>query len=607
MHSLLYKINTFFSHISYSTKVRLVIVFSSLLAVFSTGYLLNLQNPYLESLKIQSALIDYINAWTNTAISLREIKKNNRESIEKYETSFNILRKRKNELSEIIYQTYPKALLKLEIFTTPLAELKIGLTHGTYSKEFVDAQIEATHTLLIEEFFTREYFLNGIDIPTYMLTHLLGEQNKPTNDIRRTFLPNLSFVLKIIPEVLLPYPPGKILDDANEWMNTAQGDRIDKQLILQKDLGLALSSLLQYQLNTLLFRELMSLFSVSLGIFIVLTIYSTKVMRAPLTDLQFAAKQLTKGNLWQRATVISNDEVAKMCQGFNAMATLLEQAVTSTSIMSNKLKETMSTILNSAENFEQNVTDQDKTIGQIAFNTVGITQTSKEVVAALEQALLAATATHEFALSAQGNVRAIEVVLKGAGNAAQQIVATLRQIEEKVSSLNTIITTIITVADEANLLAINTALISSSKHQSRSGFGIIASKIGNLASKTAFVTLSIEESVKSILKALSTAGTQAHLLSMQMRTHSQEAAKLVDQFSVMMHTAADQRKTCARMHAAIQEQEKSAQQIHNTITLLSQGARITTRSVRNLYSQIQNLGGASSNLQIIFQRFHLHQ
>ncbi len=189
--------------------------------------------------------------------------------------------------------------------------------------------------------------------------------------------------------------------------------------------------------------------------------------------------------------------------------------------------------------------------------------------------------------------------------ASQQIVETLSHLVEKVASLKDIIITIVNVADEANLLAINTALISGSSGHRQSGFGIIADKINNLASQTAFVTLKMEDSVIAILEALATAGSQVHQLSKQMHSHSYAAARLVEQFSSIMTTASEQRETCAQIRTVIEGQQSSAEQIHDTLTLLSQGSKITTRSVRNLYSQIQYLSEASSNLQIIFDKFHL--
>lgn len=593
--------------VSYSTKVKIVIAFSAFLSVFSIGYLINLQAPLLKNLEMQTAAISYFDAWTRTAVVLTEL--NHSPNPDKYSQFLNELahlKEKQQFLSDIAFNNYFPVWLQIHAITSTLPELGENAIQNTLSTSFIENQIAFMNDALLEELFVNKSLFQGTDIPTYLLANMLT--NKNTASMHRMNHPlssTLSFALDSVVEELLPYPPGKVLDDVTALEHASANDLLEKRLIFQQDLSSTLYSLLGYQYHTLLLRQRISAICVFIGILIVLTIYSTREMRAPLTELRFAALQLAKGNLWQRASVVSKDEVAEMCERFNTMAGLMEQAVTSTSIMSNKLTETMSAIVSSAEDFEQNVSDQDKTIALIAQNTAGIIQTSKDVGAALEQALQAATATHEFAISAQGNVRSIEVVLRGAGTAAQHIGTTLQHLEEKVASLNTIITTIITVADEANLLAINTALISQSKHHGRTGFSIIASKIGELASKTAYVTLSIEASVKSILQALSTAGKQAHLLSLQMRSHTNATSILVEQFSVMMQSAAEQRETCAMMQVAIQEQEKSAELIHNTITLLSQGAKITTRSVRNLYSQIQYLGEASSNLQIIFHRFHL--
>lgn len=599
------RIKNFLAGLSYSFKVKIVIAFSSMLSVFAVISILKLQEPFEESLSKQSKATALYSAWIESALRLMDVSSNPTEE------NYALFSTRHDELqikAKNIFQNYESLRLptelKLSAYIGEIRQLGVEAYMQAIPMQQLIEKIESMNRSIAHVLINELKVPLGDDLPTYLLSDMIYHDLVGTQT--QTVPPLLLSILHNIPEHLLAGTPGKLLDEAHTSKKMSQHpEGLKDKLCLIKHLNQTLSNILEAQHFTMHLRQWMSILCVFLGLLIVVTVYSTRVMRTPLADLRFAAQQIAHGNLWHRAIVDSSDEVAKMCAGFNSMATLLEKAVTSTSVVSNKLTDTMGTLGNSAKLFEQNAIEQEQTVVKIAQNTVGIIQTSKDVVLALEEALLVATVTHEFAISAQDSIRVIQETLSGIAAAAQQIVQTLSILEERVAGLNAIINTIVTVADEANLLSINTALISQSSRHRSSGFGVIATKISELASQTAFVTLKMEDSVKGILNALSKAGMQIHHLSHQLHSHSEAASHLVERFIDMKRKATEQHESCERMRSAIKHQEKSAEQIHDTITLLSQGAKITTRSVRNLYSQIRYLGEASSNLQIIFERFHL--
>ncbi|MFA6914801.1 MAG: methyl-accepting chemotaxis protein [Parachlamydiales bacterium] len=593
-------------NLSYSTKVKIVIAISALLSVSGVVFVTKAQAPFQNALSTQLPGIELFDQWTKIVLEFQE--QTAHPSPEKYNKITDIINQIRTRYLPAFEETIQNDPEKLLVLASALGEIE-QINTSAFVESLSDDAILNRIISLNAELGSIIYKANnqrlGVDVPSVFLTNFVFSKiiyNQKDN----FFTPLLPSMLQDVPEHLFTLPPGTMLDLARKWSESTGDTQYLYALRLQSHLLCIAKNIMQDQLDRLQFRQNISFICVAIGLLIVITVYSTRVMRTPLANLRFAAQQLAKGSLQHRAKVDSQDEVAKMCAGFNSMAALLEKAVTSTSDVSGKLTETINTITTSAKNFEQNVSDQDRTIGQIADNTEGITQNAQELVEALEGALKVATFTHIFATTAQGSIRTMEDVLKSTSMAALEIVSTLSRLEEKFASLSNIITTLVNVADEANLLFINTALTSSATPHRQSGFGIIASKISELSGQTAFVTLEMEDSIKAILNALATAVTQIHHISQQMQAHSAAAAGLVTQFVTMMQTSKVQWETCTQMQAVIQQQRSSAEQIRHTITLLSQGAKITTRSVRNLYSQIQYLGEASSNLQIIFDRFHFH-
>lgn len=600
------KITQYLLNLSYSTKVKIVIAISALLSVSGVVFITKAQIPFQNALSRELPGVELFNQWSKIILELQDqIAHPTSEKYKKIEEILNQIKNRYLPAFEATANLDPAKIFALAAAIGEIEQINIS----AYIESLSDASIQNRITALNAELGTIIYSTNnyrmGVDIPSVFINDFVF--TKIINNEKDNLFTNLLVsILQDIPENHFSLAPGTVLDLAKKWNESKEPTQNAYALRLQSQLLCISENIMRDQLHHLQFRQAISFICVALGLIIVMTVYSTRVMRTPLANLRFAAQQLAKGSLQHRASVDSHDEVAKMCAGFNSMAALLEKAVTTTSDVSSKLTETINTITTSAKSFEQNVSDQDHTISQIADNTEGITQNAQELVDTLEGTLKVATFAHIFATTAQGSIRTMEDVLKSTSMAALEIVNTLGRLEEKFASLANIITTLVNVADEANLLFINTALTSSATPHRQSGFGIIASKISELSGQTAFVTLKMEDSIKAILNSLSIAAKQIHHISKQMQAHSAAAAGLVTQFATMMQTSKIQWETCTQMQAAIQHQRESAEQIHDTITLLSQGAKITTRSVRNLYSQIQYLGEASSNLQIIFDRFHFH-
>lgn len=547
----------FLSRFTYSGKIKFIIAITAFTYVIVLVNLVNNQRDLLQDSFTQHATAKYYNALMNTILALDD-------EVDIFEDSINKLRNSQDSIIDQVIQNDKKAQ---QILGGVLGEIRAIYNSSTIHK-ITQISMEREISKLIKETSAALFEINGYLYGTDFSTYQLGYA-----------------AYQVLPKKIYSSENGKALQNKTE----------------------ELSDILYTQYSALLLRQYISVASIILGLLIVISLYFTRIMLSPLADLKHAAHQLTRGDLSQRAPIASKDEVAKMCQAFNTMAALLEKGLKSISSISSKLTETILAISTKAKLIELNVTDQEKTIAQIAINTSGITKSAKEVAKAIEAAHHVATESSEFASSAQGTISDMKVILLQSAEAAKLIVHTLVHLEEKVRGVNTIINTLVNVADQANLLAINTALIAHTTRHKRSGFGIIADKIQELASQTAFVTLKMEESVNSILSALSKAVAQVQHLSQQIEVHSRDAASIIGQFSELITLAKQQMATYEKVHTEIKQQEASTEQIHNTISLLSQGAKITTRSVRNLYCQIQALGEVSTNLQGILDRFHLTQ
>src|SRR5689334_21106748 len=96
---------------------------------------------------------------------------------------------------------------------------------------------------------------------------------------------------------------------------------------------------------------------------------------------------------------------------------------------------------------------------------------------------------------------------------SSSIVSTLSTLQAEEWSIYQVITTIVKIADQSNLLSLNTAIRASKSGIQGIGFTVIAERIREMADQIALATLDIEKKVQEIIKAILEASEKVNLFS----------------------------------------------------------------------------------------------
>jgi methyl-accepting chemotaxis protein len=191
----------------------------------------------------------------------------------------------------------------------------------------------------------------------------------------------------------------------------------------------------------------------------------------------------------------------------------------------------------------------------------------------------------------------MEDIMHQMAKASMSIVRTLSDLQDKVGKINNVINTIVRIADQINLLSLNTAIRSGKPGTQHLGFSIVADKISELADQTALATLDMEALVEQIIEKVSNSVLVVDKFSDQIRNQVFEAAEIGDQLKKLIANAQTQFEGFETVNMGMQNQTKRAAQIHESITRLTSSAQNTTQSVRNLYLEIEYLHHSVNNLQ----------
>jgi methyl-accepting chemotaxis protein WspA len=376
------------------------------------------------------------------------------------------------------------------------------------------------------------------------------------------------------------------------------------------ELSLAVStqinSLLNLQLNALLVQQRVGWNCIVFGMFIILVIYWTKVTRKPLTNLKKAADRLARGDLAVRVDIISHDEVALMSTSFNEMADLFEEIMEKATEITHHLASSSSNIFSTAKQLEANVINQEEAIHQIASNAKEIADTVSDFANSLKEVNKTATVTSTLAFSGRTSIVEMETTMQQMVDASKNIVLTLSNLQDNVSNINLIISAIVKIADQSNLLSLNTAIRAGKTGIKGIGFSVVADKIRELADQIASVTLEIEEMVKEIVFAVSDTVETVDKFTHQIRLQVEDATEVGEQLKALIGHTQEQIGIFEEVNIGMQEQTKGASFIHEALILQSEASRQTTHSISKLYREIEYLYHATNNLLALTKKFTIN-
>ncbi len=350
-------------------------------------------------------------------------------------------------------------------------------------------------------------------------------------------------------------------------------------------------------------RELVSTLLFFIGAFLILTPYVLKAFRRPLADLQKAAEKLTQGDLSVRIPYISYNEVGAVSKSFNETVKVFQQIMQETDRFANDLSDHSSKIFLTAKQIEKNLGMQEKIFQFITKLSKNILKTVEDFSDSLDQANDTVRLTVQQVNLSRDSLSELEVIVQHMGVSAENTVDALSSIKSEIDKITLVINTLITIADQINLLSLNTSIRSSKTGLKKLGYSIIAEKISELADQTANATLDMEQIVQAIHSIVPEIVKDIDQFSHEIQYALEESIALREQFQQLLTLTQTQIASFHTINQGMQDQAEKTLKIDQSINGLSQSSQKTTQLVRGLYIEIENLHLSTQKLLEMTQRF----
>ena len=356
--------------------------------------------------------------------------------------------------------------------------------------------------------------------------------------------------------------------------------------------------LLRFQRNAII--------GLSIAIIVCVTITALLVARSisnPIRTASRVARQVASGDLRADVGLTSNDETGALLVAIQTMTNDLRGLIGRIQVSSVTLNGTATVIQTTSNNQQQIVAEYGAATNEAVAAVKEITGTSHELSKTMTEVNALASSTGIKAAEGRTDLQGMDSTMRTLETSTASIGTKLTTISEKASNINMVITTMVKVADQTNILSINAAIEAEKAGDYGLGFLVVAREISRLADQTAHASLDIERMVKEMQSSVTSGVKEMKVFTEQVQGGVREIGTLSEKLGEIISAVEGITGRFGMVTEGMYAQSQGAEQIRDAMVRLVDGAARTAESLNDSNRATVELRGAVAELKEEVSRF----
>ncbi len=345
--------------------------------------------------------------------------------------------------------------------------------------------------------------------------------------------------------------------------------------------------------------------SLTLLSYLYLAIYAA--ICSTVRKLQDVSHKMAEGDMSERLTLESRDELNNIANSINEISTGVGQAVTSVLTTVGVLAETSDNLAALNKKSGENVAIQAENIELAAAAMNEMTATVQEVARNSSHAADAARKADQSISNGQKVVEEAVGSINALANDVNLAVEAIGRLESHSANISGILDIIRDIAEQTNLLALNAAIEAARAGEQGRGFAVVADEVRSLARRTQESTLEIQNMIEELQRDTRQTA-QVMLSSGERAQQSVEQANgtrsVLDEIAQAISSITEMNELIA---TAVEQQSAVAEEINGNINRISQAVEEINRDAQNAGSESTRVAAMASEVRVLLDRFRINQ
>ncbi|MFT9846535.1 methyl-accepting chemotaxis protein [Aneurinibacillus sp. REN35] len=341
-----------------------------------------------------------------------------------------------------------------------------------------------------------------------------------------------------------------------------------------------------------IFLTTMIVIAVALFLGGIMVYFVIRSITRPLRLLDHASEVISSGNLTERVSLASTDELGHLGKRFNQMGESLQHVL-------HDVREKAELLAASSEELMQGAQETSHAVGHVSTTIQEIAAGSEQQVQSVEDTSATVTRMSEsmqqiaqHAQQTSATVAEASTTASHGNEAIQLAIQQMQLIHEKISGLSDTIKNldgrsreienfvdIITgIASQTNLLSLNAAIEAARAGEQGRGFAVVADEVRQLADQSS-------QSARHITALIQTVQQETRMAVASMEDGVQEVKKGMD----AVHAAGQSFQT---IHESIDHAAEQVYEVSASVQTITAGAEVITASIHTI-SEIAETSAAS--------------
>ncbi|WP_413491264.1 methyl-accepting chemotaxis protein [Shewanella baltica] len=361
-------------------------------------------------------------------------------------------------------------------------------------------------------------------------------------------------------------------------------------LVLDKEtLEAPLSSLLLTQFGLSALVLILSVLAIS---------WLVSVLLGPLSRVSQALARIADGNgdLTQRISVDTQDEVGVLADSFNRFVGSQHQLISHIRQLANELDADAERSLATTQTSVTELQRQQQEVAMVATAVTEMASATNEIAANAENTATAAQQSAASSLQGKELVNKTRNSINSLADEVTQATDVIADLSRHAQSISSILATIQGIAEQTNLLALNAAIEAARAGEQGRGFAVVADEVRVLSRRTQDSTQEVHTTIETLQRTTARAVSLMES-SQALAGHSVEdanaAAKALEEITQAVNVISDM---AGQIATAAEEQTQVTGEItQNTVAIKDVTDEITASAMADL-AQARGLKARANDL-----------